>query len=215
MIGKLKGIIDSIADDHLILDVGGVGYHVFASQRVLASCEVGAALALIIETHVREDHIHLYGFASSQERDAFRLLTTVQGVGVRMGLALLGQFSVPQLQTIIAAQDKQALTSVSGIGAKLAERIVVELKNKVGLLPAAGTTLAPIALPSAAPTKGKAKAKAIAQAPAENHNDDAVSALVHLGYGRAEAFAAVARAQHNGESSLDGLIKAALRELAG
>lgn len=213
MIGKLKGIIDTIAEDHLILDVGGVGYLVFASRRVLAACEVGTALALTIETHVREDHIHLYGFASASEREAFRMLTSVQGVGARMGLAILGQFAVDELLTVIAAQDKKMLTTVSGVGPKLAERIVTELKNKVGTLPV-------VAAEMAAPQKTsgkKAAASGAAAAPLATNtaSADAVSALVHLGYGRTEAFAAVARAQSSGEEGLDALIKAGLRELAG
>ena len=216
MIGKLKGIVDSVAEDHLILDVGGVGYLVFASRRVLAACEVGVALALTIETHVREDHIHLYGFASASEREAFKLLTTVQGVGARMGLAILGQFSVDELLTVIAAQDKKMLTSVSGVGPKLAERIVSELKNKVGTLPVAAATFE-MAAPKPS-GKGKAKTAADAETSPPSGNSasaDAVSALVHLGYGRAEAFAAVARAQSAGEEGIDALIKAGLRELAG
>jgi Holliday junction DNA helicase RuvA len=210
MIGKLKGIIDSVEQDHLILDVNGVGYLVFASHRVLAACEVGAAMQLIIETHVREDHIHLYGFAHAAERDAFKLLTTVQGVGVRMALAILGQFPPDQLQTMIAAQDKKMLTTVSGVGPKLAERMITELKNKVANL-VIGTFEA-----SAAPKKSGKASVASAPAPASGGDaEDAVSALVNLGYGRAEAFTAVARAQSQGEHSLDALIKAGLAELAG
>ncbi len=209
MIGKLKGIIDSVEQDHLILDVNGVGYLVFASHRVLGACEAGAAMQLIIETHVREDHIHLYGFSHSAERDTFRLLTTVQGVGVRMALAILGQFPPDQLQTIIAAQDKKMLTAVSGVGPKLAERIITELKNKVTNL-AIGNFEA-----SAAPSKSS-KATATVSAPAAGGDaEDAVSALVNLGYGRAEAFSAIARAQSQGETGLDALIKAGLVELAG
>ena len=210
MIGKLKGTIDSVEQDHLILDVNGVGYLVFASHRVLAQCEVGAAMRLIIETHVREDHIHLYGFATTLERDAFKLITTVQGVGVRMGLAILGQFPPEQLQTIIAAQDKKMLTAVSGVGPKLAERIITELKNKVSQLAAGSFETV------AAPKKGKKADVSPAPAAAVNsETEDAVSALVNLGYGRAEAFSAVARAQAQGEAGLDALIKAGLVELAG
>lgn len=202
MIGKLKGLIDSIAEDSVIVDVNGVGYLVYGSHRTLSACEVGVAMELIIETHVREDHIHLYGFLSTLERDWFRLLTTVQGVGVRMALAILGQFGPDELTTIIAAQDKKILTSVSGVGPKLAERIITELKNKVG-------TMATSAMVLEHPKK-----KAVPTA-ASSVNDDAVSALVNLGYGRAEAFQAVARAQSQGEDSLDALIKAGLKELAG
>ena len=204
MIGKLKGLVDSLSEDSTIIDVQGVGYLVYASPRTLAACETGTAIELIIETHVREDHIHLYGFLSAVERDWFKLLTTVQGVGVRMGLAILGQFGPEELQTIIAAQDKKMLTAVSGVGPKLAERMITELKNKVGSLPS-GVVV------DMAPAKGKKGAAAPAGG---GEAEDAVSALVNLGYGRAEAFSAVARAQAGGEDNLDALIKAGLKELA-
>lgn len=200
MIGKLKGRVDSADEDSLIVDVGGVGYLVYASSRTLAQLgEVGTGVELIIETHVREDHIHLYGFPTPAEREWFRLLTTVQGVGVRMALAILGLYAPDQLATIIAAQDKKQLTAVSGVGPKLAERLVVELKNKVGKLPTSATIL---------PIGGKAGAPSVI--------DDAVSALVNLGYGRADAYSAVARAiQHDGNADLNALIKTGLKELAG
>lgn len=214
MIGKLSGRVDALDSDHLIIDVGGVGYLVFASARTLAACEPGAAISLIIETHVREDHIHLYGFVNRAERDTFRLLTTVQGVGVRMALAILGLYAPEQLQTIIAAQDKSSLTAVSGVGPKLAERMITELKRKVGELNLSGVVLEMAAAPAA--KKGKKAAASTAAAPAASsaETEDAVSALVNLGYGRAEAFSAVARAQHQGESGLDALIKAGLKELS-
>lgn len=208
MIGKLKGRIDSTDEDSLIVDVGGVGYTVFASGRTLAMCETGAAIELVIETHVREDHIHLYGFPTAAERDWFRLLMTVQGVGAKMALAILGFYAPEQLSTLIAAQDKKQLTAVSGVGPKLAERLVVELKGKVAKMPlgAGGATVLP--MPKAV---GKGKA-----APVSSVSDDAVSALVNLGYGRAEAYSAVARALQQEESAgLDALIKSGLRELAG
>ncbi len=200
MIGKLKGRIDTREDDHLILDVGGVGYAVFCTTRTLAASESGTALELIIDTHVREDHIHLYGFTSKTERDWFRLLTTVQGVGVRMGMAILGLYAPDQLTTIIAAQDKKQLTAVSGVGPKLAERIVTELKSKVGSLPTGISMNSDKASPAL--TKG-------------GLFDDATSALVNLGYGRAESYSAVARAAQTKENaSLDELIRLGLKELA-
>lgn len=203
MIGKLKGLVDTLAEDHVILDVHGVGYVVFCSTKTLAQLpNTGEATTLVIETHVREDHIHLYGFQNAIERDWFRLLTTVQGVGVRMGLAILGTFSPEQIANLIAAQDKKMLTSVSGVGPKLAERIITELKNKVAALP---TSAHVIDLPS---KSSKAPA-------APSVNEDAVSALVNLGYGRSEAFAAVARiTQQKENASLDELIRGGLRDLA-
>lgn len=213
MIGKLRGIIDSVAEDSLIIDVNGVGYVVFASAKTLARLpQAGGTAQLLIETHVREDHIHLYGFAGESERQWFRILTTVQGVGVKMALAILGTFTPEELAPIIGAQDKKSLTSVSGVGPKLAERIVTELKNTVAKMPFG--TVAEFA-PSATASRGKGKASAKAAAPAPSVQEDAVSALSHLGYSRMEAFTAVSRAlQSNPAASLDVVITTALRELA-
>jgi Holliday junction DNA helicase RuvA len=210
MIGKLTGRVDDVAEDHLILDVNGVGYLVYASARTLGSLPVrGGSMSLLIETHVREDHFHLYGFATAAERQWFRTLTTVQGVGVKMAMAILGAMAPEQILTAIAAQDKKALTVVSGVGPKLAERIVTELKSKAVQLGAAGFSI-PAAHAGEAPTKGK-KAAAVAPSLIE----DALSALVHLGYGRSEAFSVVMRLQQqNPNAKLDQLIRDGLRELA-
>ena len=207
MIGKLTGRIDTRAEDHAIIDVGGVGYLVFASAKTLSALpQPGGLVTLIIETHVREDHIHLYGFANEAERTWFRTLNTVQGVGVKMGLAILSVFTPEQLISAIAAQDKKAFTAVSGVGPKLAERIVTELKSHVGKLGAAGHVFMP--------TTGVSK-KASAGGNAPSLVEDAVSALVHLGYGRTDAFTAVVRiAQHAPDVKLDVLIKESLKELA-
>lgn len=211
MIGKLTGRIDEVAEDHLILDVGGVGYLVYGSARTLAACpERGMAMSLLIETHVREDHFHLYGFATATERVWFKTLTTVQGVGVKMAMAILGAMAPEQILTAIAAQDKKALTVVSGVGPKLAERIVVELKSQAVKLGAAGFSM-PAAHAGNAPAKGKAKAAATAPSLIE----DALSALVHLGYGRSEAFSVLMRLQQeNPGAKLDALIRDSLKELA-
>lgn len=210
MIGKLTGRVDELAEDHLILDVNGVGYLVFASGKTLAAVgDKGNNVALLTETHVREDHIHLYGFATMAERIWFRTLTTVQGVGVKMALAILSALSPDQILTAIAAQDKKALTVVSGVGPKLAERIVTELKSKATQLGAAGFE---IAAPHAAQTGAAKAAKAT---PAQSAVEDALSALVHLGYNRSEAFSAVMRVQQTApEAKLDQLIRDSLRELA-
>ena len=206
MIGKLKGLIDSVETDHLIIDVGGVGYVAFCPSRTLAQLgEKGTAVELIIETHVREDHIHLYGFTSTMERDWFRILTSVQGVGVRMGLAILGMFSPDQLSTAIAAQDKKQLTAVSGVGPKLAERIVTELKSKVGSLPTSGSIIP------------MASGKGTKAAPASNAGamEEATSALINLGFGRSDAYGAIARiSQQQPNAKLDDLIRLGLQELA-
>lgn len=202
MIAKLTGILDSIGDGQAVIDVQGVGYQIFCSRRSLDRWgSTGDRVVAFIETHVREDHFHLYGFAEEAERAWYRMLTTVQGVGGRHALSILGVASPDQLTTAIAAQDKVALTRADGVGPKLAGRILSELKDKVGgisLSPATGT-----AIPAAAEAAGGSR-------------EEAVSALVNLGYGRSEAFGAVARA---GQSLGDGatveqLIPAALKALA-
>ena len=135
MIGKLKGIVDTIGDGFLIIDVAGVGYYVFASSKTCAQTAAGEAVEFLIETHVREDHIHLYGFANAGEKDWFNLLLNVQGVGTKVALAILSLHSPQDLVAAIASQDKTAFARVSGIGPKLAQRIVTELKDKVAKLP--------------------------------------------------------------------------------
>jgi Holliday junction DNA helicase RuvA len=194
VIAMLAGVVDQTGADSLILDVNGVGYLIFASSRSLAKAPArGAPLRLLIETHVREDHIHLYGFADEAEREWFRLLTTVQGVGAKIALALLSAVAPEQLATAIAAQDRVALTAAEGVGPKLAQRIVNELKDKVG----------PLSLgPSVAAPKGAAS--------------EAVSALVNLGYPRGDAYGAVSQAARTlgANASLDALIRSGLKELA-
>ncbi len=200
MIGKLSGRIDSLSASHIVLDVGGVGYVVACSARTLHRIGgIGEAASLRIETQVREDAINLYGFADAEEQDWFRLLTTVQGVGAKVALAILGVLSPEHLAQAIAAQDKAALTQADGVGAKLALRVVTELKDKVPALLA----LTPV------PAKGAAS-PALPASPA----NDALSALLHLGYRRSEAFAAVAAAcKNHPDSALESLIRASLAEL--
>ena len=194
----------------MILDVNGVGYLVFASAKTLAALpERGGSISLLTETHVREDHIHLYGFATAAERVWFKTLTTVQGVGVKMAMAILSTLTPEQILTAIAAQDKKALTIVSGVGPKLAERLVIELKSQAVKLGAAGFSIA--AGHSADVGAGKGKKPAATPGVIE----DALSALVHLGYGRSEAFSVVMRLQQEKpDSKLDALIRDSLRELA-
>jgi Holliday junction DNA helicase RuvA len=202
MIAKLTGILDHIGPDGVIIDVGGVGYLVFASNRTLGQLPPsGGAARLLIETHVREDHIHLYGFFDAVERDWFRLLTTVQGVGARLALAVLSAVAPNDLTLAIVAQDKAMLARADGVGPRLAARIVNELRDKVGGLVLAATNAAAPA-PQAASEPGA--------------TGDAVSALVNLGYRRAEAFGAVAAASRRlgGEPKVDELIRAGLQELA-
>jgi len=198
MIAMLAGIVEQRGTDSLVLDVNGVGYLVFGSARTLGRVPArGEPLRLLIETHVREDHIHLYGFADEAERSWFRLLTTVQGVGARLGLAILSVLTPDALAGAILAQDKAALTRADGVGPKLATRIVTELKDKVG-----GIVLGPAAATPGAP-EGAATA-------------DAVSALVNLGYSRSDAFGAVTQAAKRlGDAAkIDALIRVGLQELS-
>ncbi len=204
MIAKLRGLLDQTGPDWAVVDVGGVGYHAFCSARTLdALGGPGEAVTLWIETHVREDHIHLYGFATPEERDWFRLLTKVQGVGARVALAVLGAIPVDRLIEAVAAQDRTALTRAEGVGPKLAARIVNELKDKIGDPLIAATTAA------GARTGGDGPAAESGAAA------DAVSALVNLGYRRVEAYGAVAEAARRigPDASVEGLIKAGLQEL--
>src|SRR5499427_6189036 len=132
MIAKLAGLVDQVASDSAVIDVGGVGYLAFCSTRTIGNLPpAGAPVTLLIETHVREDHIHLYGFVDAVERDWFRRLTTVQGVGARLALAILSAVAPEDLALALLAQDKAALTRAEGVGPKLAARIVNELRDKI------------------------------------------------------------------------------------
>jgi len=196
MIGKLTGTVDSVGDEWAMIDVGGVGYVAFCSRRTLSNLPgPGEPASLLIETHVREDHIHLYGFADPAERTWFRLLCTVQGVGARMALAILSVLAPTELAQAIAAQDKAALARANGVGQKLATRVITELKEKAGKI-------------VFAPAIGAARLSAVPE--------DAVSALVNLGYRRAEAFGAVAHAARSlgTDAPLEAVIKAGLKELS-
>lgn len=211
MIASLNGVIGSVDEDGAIIDVGGVGYLVFASARTLAAIPAAGAVArLLIETHVREDHIHLYGFADAMERDWFRLLTTVQGVGARVALAILSALSPDDLARAIIAQDKAAITQADGVGPKLATRILTELEDRAGGYGAALGGALGIAV-SIAPG---AKVGTAGMAPSPE--GDALSALVNLGYGRGEALGAIVGAARRigPDASAEALIKAGLQELA-
>ncbi|MEQ1790603.1 MAG: Holliday junction branch migration protein RuvA [Rickettsiales bacterium] len=201
MIGKLKGIVEELDDDSLILDVGGVGYHVFVSSRLLAVLNIGEMTSLTIEMNVREDHIHLYGFPNKIERDWFRLLATVQGVGNKTGLAILAAYSPEKLVQAVMAKDIMAFKAISGIGPKLAERIVVELKDKVLKMPTSEFTTS--------------SSSANHQPPATSHHNDAISALVNLGYSRSDAYGAINKIMQNAEENpaIDVLIRLGLKEL--
>ncbi len=199
MIGKLTGKIDQIEDGRCLIDVGGVGYVVQASSRTLAALPLPPAqAALLIETHVREDAILLYGFSDPAERDWFRLLTTVQGVGAKVALGILSAMSPRDLVTAIAGSDRASMTRAPGVGPKLAVRILSELREKAGAMPS-GSGFVPITAPL---PRGVA--------------EDVLSALVNLGYRRQEAQPAVGRViERLGEDAgLDAVIRDSLKELA-
>lgn len=202
MIAKLRGVLDSVGDGFLILDVNGVGYRVFCSTKTQMKMPAnGQTAALLIETQVREDHIHLFGFADAAEKSWFTLLTTVQGVGAKVALAILSALSSDELSLAIASADSKALTRAGGVGPKLALRIVTELKGKIG------------SAISAAGTDTPAGEVVQAQGSAVN---DAISALMNLGYARMDASMAVAKSfKKRGENAkVDELIRDALKEFA-
>lgn len=205
MIAKLKGLLDSVSEIGCIVDVGGVGYQVFASARTLRNLPpVGQAVQLFIETHVREDHIHLFGFLTQAERAWFNLLQTVQGVGAKVALAILGSLSTDELTRALAAGDKAMLTRCDGVGPKLAVRLITELKDKLGGLDLGA---AAAGLPSAGESAAIEGPGAVA---------DALSALVNLGYKRVDAFGAVtvAARQLGDKADVSSLIRLGLKELA-
>ena len=204
MIASLKGILQSAGEDSAVVDVGGIGYLVFCSSRTMAALPpLGEAVAMTIETHVREDHIHLYGFLSGAERDWFRKLITVQGVGARVALAILSALSLGELSAAMISGDKVALGRASGVGPKLAQRIVAELKDKIG-----GINLAAVEGGGVAPAGSAADGLDPALG-------DATSALVNLGYGRAEAFGAVMEAARElgSDAKVEALIRTGLTRL--
>ncbi|MBR2536760.1 MAG: Holliday junction branch migration protein RuvA [Hyphomicrobium sp.] len=205
MIGKLTGKVDAIGESFLIIDVGGVGYEVQASSRTLRNLKIGDVVSLTIDTHVREDAIKLFGFQSELERSWFRTLQTIQGVGSKVALALLGIMSPQDLANAIALSNSAAVEEAPGIGKKLAQRIVLELKDKAPALSVAGLHV-PVAAggpAAAAPVQGHAAAEAI-------------SALTNLGYNPQQASGAVAAAMKELGSDADTakLIRRGLKELA-
>ena len=204
MIGKLKGIIDSYGEDCIILDVNGVGYLVHCSARTLQELPaVGQGATLSIETHVREDQLRLFGFASDLEREWFRLLQTVQGVGAKVAHSVLGPLKPADLAGAIAMRDKAMVARAPGVGPKVAERIVTELKDRAPAY--AGLDPAVVRL------SGTVEEKRARQPVA-----DAVSALVNLGYGRPQAASAIAAAVRSAGERADAanLIRLGLKELA-
>ncbi len=204
MIGKLKGVIDSYGEDSVIVDVNGVGYLVHCSVRTLQALPaVGEPATLSIETHVREDQIRLFGFLSDAEREWFRLLQTVQGVGAKVALAVLSTLGAAELASAIAMRDKAMVARAPGVGPKVAERIVTELKDRAPAYSSADPAL--IRLSGAIDEKRAPQPVA-----------DAVSALVNLGYGQPQAAAAIATAVRSAGEGADAarLIRLGLKELS-
>lgn len=205
MIGKLKGTIDEIGEDHILLDVHGVCYVAFCSARTLGNVgAVGEALVLFIETYVREDQLKLFGFSTELERDWFRILQSVQGVGAKVALAIQATLAPNELASAIALQDKAMVSRAPGVGPKVAQRIVAELKDKAPAF--SGSSAAEIGLQ-----------QDIGSGHANSSVVDAVSALSNLGYSSQQASAAVSKALADAGEDADSakLIRLGLKELAG
>ena len=215
MIAKLRGKVDTIGDDFCIVDVNGVGYLVFASAKSLGKLKIGAEASLLIETVVREDSISLFGFADAWEKEWFTTLTKVQGVGAKVCLAILSVLAPMQLAQAVSAQDKNSFTRASGVGPKLAARIVTELKDKIVTVPV--SEFAKEINMDMAPNEQTANYEdvLVAQADDPAKIEDAISALVNLGYQRLEAYKAVNQAALNApDADMSELIKLALKEFA-
>ncbi len=214
MIAKLTGLLDSTGLNHLILDVNGVGYLVHASSRTLSRIgpAKGTPVSLHIETIVREDQFTLYGFCDAPEKEWFQILCTVQGVGAKVAQSILSAVSPEQLPLVIASQDKTALRQAEGVGEKLAVRIVTELKEKAGKM-----ALGQAATQKVTDARKAGKTGSTQEAPTvKGASNDAVSALINLGYGRAEAFGAVANVVRlmGDDLPLGDLIRESLKELS-
>jgi Holliday junction DNA helicase RuvA len=203
MIGKLKGIVDSFGPDWVVVDVHGVGYLAHCSTRTLEALAAGGAATLFIETQLRDDQIRLVGFASEAERDWFRLLLGVQGVGSKVALAVLGTLSAAELASAIALGDRAMIARAPGVGPKVAARICAELKDKAPALSGVDAGVARLQA-------------ALGDRLAPRPVSDAVSALVNLGYGQAQASAAVAVAMKEAGENAEAarLIRLGLKELA-
>lgn len=219
MIGKISGRVDYVAEDHALIEAMGVGYEIHCAPRTLARLTPGEAAALYTTLLVREDLMQLFGFATREEREWHRLLTSVQGVGAKVGLAILGALGVDGLSRAITLGDAAAVKRAPGVGPKLAQRIVLELKGKAPALMAMGGGAAAPAeadvIDAPAPRRHPAPKVDEAAVAAAAARADALSALVNLGYGEGEAAAAVATAEAEGAAPQEAaLIRAALKTLA-
>lgn len=204
MIASLRGRVVQLEDGAVVIDVNGVGYLVFCDGRTLGQITaLGKEINLFIETHVREDHIHLYGFRTAVDREWFRILVSVQGVGAKVALSILSVLCPAQLATALAAQDNVPFTQASGVGSKLAQRIVSELKDKVSLL-----------VEKLSPENGAISIQGSPQEAVSSMRADAISALVNLGYQRSDAYSSVASISKDEGMSVETLIKISLKQLA-
>lgn len=204
MIAKLTGKITRANDESVIIDVNGVGYLVFCSAKTLEVVSKNEEVtSLLVETHVREDHIHLFGFFEEAEQNCFKILTTVQGVGAKVALGILSSWSPDKLANAISAGDKNLITKAPGVGPKLAARIITELKDKMGSVYESQIIT-------------KYGQKSVNKKVDEGVISDVISALENLGYQRGNAYAAsLAAADRLGDSvSLQVLIREALSELS-
>jgi Holliday junction DNA helicase RuvA len=206
MIGKLRGKVDAVGESHLVIDVNGVGYEVQASSRTLRNLKPGDDVALTIDTHVREDAIRLFGFQSEFERSWFRTLQTIQGVGAKVALSVLGVLAPQDLANAVALGNWAAVEEAPGVGKKLAQRIVAELKDKKPALSIGGQHI----------STGDSVSAMVHSTPGGLAVAEAISALTNLGYNPAQANAAVAVASKELGEAADtaGLIKRSLKELA-
>ena len=209
MIAKLRGIIDTLGDDYCIIDVGGVGYLVSASAKTLGKLTVGNEATLLTEMIVREDSMALFGFADVWEKEWFNTLTKVQGVGAKVGLSILSVLTPTQLSQAIGAHDSASFCRASGVGPKLAARIVSELKNKIVTIPVGSAAIGDVAeTPTSAPIMPTSSAD-------YSKSEDVISALVNLGYQRLEAYRAVSKVMaENADANVPTLIRLALKEFA-
>lgn len=214
MIAKLRGIVDTIAEDYCIVDVNGVGYLVFASAKTLGRLVLNSSVSLMIETIVREDSISLFGFADALEKEWFNTLTKVQGVGAKVCLSILSALSPTQLAQAVAAQDKNSFARANGVGPKLAARLVTELKDKIVTVPVAEVAKdINTALNAPAEEVDTFEDKLAARDDDPTKMEDAISALVNLGYQRLEAYKAVNQVLIKApDADMGELIRLALRE---
>ena len=209
MIAKLRGLVDTIAEDFCIIDVNGVGYLVFASAKTLSRLTLNSTASLMIETIVREDSISLFGFADALEKEWFNTLTKVQGVGVKVCLSILSVLSPTQLAQAIGAQDKTSFCRASGVGPKLAARIVTELKDKIVTIPITSNSMDTIS------ENTNIQSTQIINNDDYSKSDDVISALVNLGYQKIEAYRVVSKViLENPDANVPTLIRLSLKEFA-